>query len=123
MGYEDMDARQLQQACRDRGLPTARDKASMVARLTAADEQAPIEGEMAPKEPDPVPDPPVAAVRVPVGGVWQERYPGGPLSDREHQANCAAVQAAAQAAGYTTQGSGRRACTVDGEHVYEVYVR
>lgn len=120
MGYEDMDARQLQQACRDRGLPTARDKASMVARLTAADEQAPTAADTAPEEPDPAPP---AAARVPVAGVWQERYPGGPLTDRQHQANCAAVQAAAQAAGYTTRGSGRRARTVGGVHVYEVFVR
>jgi hypothetical protein len=123
VGYEDMDARQLQQACRDRGLPTARDKATMVARLTAADEQAPTAADTAPEEPDPAPSPPAAA-RVPVAGVWQERYPAdAPLTDREHQANCSAVQAAAQAAGYATRGSGRRARTVGGEHVYEVYVR
>lgn len=125
-----MSARELQQACRDRGLPTARDKDTMIGRLAEADGTAgapPAEGgHGAVQEPAEL----AAAARGaapegPVPAVWQERYPARAtgISNAEHQTNCAAVVAAARARGYTPQGSGRRAGTQDGMHVYEVYLR
>lgn len=130
MDYESLSARALQQACRDRGLPTARDKDTMISRLVeadAADREAPpgdddvLQPEAVPassSQPGPVPAPAVTPA------VWRERYPAGEqLADGEHQANCANVAAAAVARGYTTLGSGRRVGTVDGCHVYEVYLR
>lgn len=114
-----MSVRQLQQACRDRGLPTARDKDTMIARLGDAEQD----------RAEPAAEPavitvPVTAKTVPALTVWQERYPAGEhLPDREHQANCANVVAAAEARGYTVQGGGRRVGTVDGQHVYEVFLR
>lgn len=131
-----MSARELQQACRDRGLPTARDKDTMVARLTEADAE-PSTGEpenacahcgstehswddceeytalVADEQASVTP------------AVWQERYPAraNGLDNTEHHNNCAAVVAAAQARGYQTAGGGYRAGTVNGEHVYEVHLR
>lgn len=114
-----MSVRQLQQACRDRGLPTARDKDTMIERLTGV-EQDPGEPAAEPA----VITVPVTSQTLPALTVWQERYPAGEhLPDREHQANCAAVVAAAEARGYTVQGGGRRVGTVDGSHVYEVFLR
>lgn len=134
MDYQSMGVRQLQQACRDRGLPTARDKDTLVARLTEAEtadsdvsyedggvlEPGWVERANTSVQTEAVV--PLAAEPVtPV--VWRERYPGGPLTDATHQGNCAAVVAAAQALGYTTVGGGYRAGTVDGQHVYEVHLR
>lgn len=126
-----MSARELQQACRDRGLPTARDKDTMIGRLAEADgaveEPQPAEGgHDAVQEPaEPAAAARGAAPEGPVPAVWQERYParGNGISNAEHQANCAAVVAAARARGYTPQGGGRRAGTQGGMHVYEVYLR
>jgi len=116
-----MSARELQQACRDRGLPTARDKDTMVARLEEADtahgSPEPEHGTAATV--------PAAPQALPGLTVWQEQFPAreGGLADAEHQANCAAVVAAAEARGYQTLGGGHRTGTVDGHHVYEVYLR
>jgi hypothetical protein len=123
--YQSMSARELQQACRDRGLATARDKDTMVARLTEADsKQGPLRAENEAVTADPADQAlPVTDATPEVPAVWQERYPAGEhLADREHQANCAAVVAAAEAHGYQPMGGGYRVGTVDGQHVYEVHL-
>lgn len=120
MDYEAMDARQLQQACRERGLPTARDKATMLARLVGADAAVVASPVEAPAVPAVEQHP--AAPAAP--GVWRASYPAaGFLGDEEHRSNCARVAAAAEAAGYRTRGSGRRVRTAGGVHMYEVFVR
>lgn len=129
-----MGVRALQQACRDRGLPTARDKDTLVARLTeaeTADSDVSYEdgGVLEPGWVERANTSGQAEAVVPLAAepvtpvVWRERYPGGPLTDATHQANCATVVAAAEARGYIVQGGGRRVGTVDGQHVYEVYLR
>lgn len=139
-----MSARELQQACRDRGLPTARDKDTMVSRLEEADaaqglslaegeyvmsgtavRKAAEEQTLSPSaaEPNEVAD---LASLVPVTpAVHREEFPardGGP-DDDEHTACRAATLAAAQAHGYTPMGDAHRAATADGMWVYEVHLR
>jgi hypothetical protein len=143
MDYESMTARQLQEECRRRGLPTARAKADMVQRLTDADATAadgseddfadgsvPEAPTTAPvndtAEPEPVTPPPTAkppAATPP--GVVQLTFPAGPEGPdgTEHLANRQAVLQAARDAGWEPRGDAYRTGTVDGRHVYEVRVR
>jgi hypothetical protein len=133
--YQSMSARELQQACRDRGLPTARDKDTMIARLVEADgtQETGDTVEAALGGPESVLSAPLARTAgfsvddkpQPAPAVWQERYPvhEGGLTDAEHTVNRAAVAAAAAAHGYQTLGDGHRTGTVDGWHVYEVHLR
>jgi hypothetical protein len=120
-----MSARELQQACRDRGLPTARDKDTMVARLEEADTAQGSSGSEQSPDTGTVITVPASSQTMPGLTVWQEQFPAreGGLTDTEHQANCAAVVAAAEARGYQTLGGGHRTGTVDDHHVYEVYLR
>jgi hypothetical protein len=129
--YESMSVRELQQACRQRGLPTARDKDTMVARLGESDAADQYEDGDA-LQPDAAtttstsgqPEPVVPAADV-VPVVHRERFPareGGP-DDAEHLACRASTIAAAQAHGYTTMGDAYRVATVDGMYVYEVHLR
>ncbi|HEY9353677.1 MAG TPA: SAP domain-containing protein [Nocardioides sp.] len=120
-----MSARELQQACRDRGLPTARDKDTMVARLMEAD-ATPAETTNTSDQPEPVLSVADPASLVPVTpAVHRETFPardGGP-GDDEHAACRTATIAAAQAHGYTPMGDAHRVATVDGMWVYEVHLR
>lgn len=125
-----MGVRQLQQECRDRGLPTARDKETLVARLTEADSgPGPHlgEGEHVLSR-EAVREAASAAAFTPPGPapvVHREVFPardGGP-DDAEHAACRASTIAAAQAHGYTPQGDAYRVGTVDGMYVYEVHLQ
>lgn len=140
-----MSVRELQQACRQRGLPTARDRDTLVARLEEADSEkgTPVveaahefsgdayeyggilqpglsEATNTSGQPEPVVP---AADVMPV--VHRETFPareGGP-DDAEHLVCRASTIAGAQARGYTTMGDAYRVATVDGMYVYEVHLR
>jgi hypothetical protein len=142
MDYESMTARQLQEECRRRGLPTARAKADMVQRLTDADAQSAAfeddfadgsvpEASTAPAvndTADPEPVTPVRAVKAPAAsppGVVHLTFPASPEGpdDAAHLANRQAVLKAARDAGWEPRGDAYRTATVGGRHVYEVRVR
>lgn len=142
MDYESMTARQLQEECRRRGLPTARAKADMVQRLTEADaassdfeddfaDSPALETGAAPAVNDTADHAPAASPptqKAPAAtppGVVQLTFPAGPEGpdDTEHLANRQAVLKAARDAGWEPRGDAYRTGTVNGRHVYEVRVR
>jgi hypothetical protein len=127
-----MSARELQQACRDRGLPTARDKDTMVARLLEAgaasgphlhEGERVLSGPAARATQDEVAD--LTGLVPAVPAVHREQFPArddGP-DDTEHAACRAATITAAHAAGHATMGDAYRTGTVNGMWVYEVHLR
>lgn len=142
MDYEQLTTRQLQDECKQRGLPSGRVKAELIERLTeydaihadavddfAAFEEDPppsVEPETssAPEQPRPMGEPLVAEPPS-VPGVHQCRFPAkseGP-SEQEHADYRAQTAAAAAGLGLAVRGDAYRTGTVDGFEVYEVRVR
>lgn len=137
MDYESMSARQLQEECRRRGLPTARAKADMVQRLTEADAAQPYDdggvlppgvvtvvnetGAPEPVIPAPDPEPPALAPPTTV----RCTFPAGPEGpgEEEHLTYRQTTIQTAIEQGLTPRGDAYRTGTVDGYEVYEVRVR
>lgn len=150
MDYTNLTAKQLQELCRDRNVDTARDKATMIARLKEADaaqeieefygdEPAPppdgvlpaSENEPVPADPEPAPEPPQADPEPSQPDYWLDagrfsmRFDRrGKLDDREHRHNLHTVKEAAADAGFTTFGPAYRTNDPDKKTwVYRINVR
>lgn len=137
MDYESMSARQLQEECRRRGLPTARAKADMVQRLTEAGAAQPYDdggvlptgvvtvvNETGTSEPViPAPDPESPAPAPPM--TVRCTFPAGPEGpgEEEHFAYRQTTIQTAIEQGLTPRGDAYRTGTIDGYEVYEVRVR
>lgn len=119
MDYSEWTVRQLQDECRARGLPTARAKADMAARLTQHDAQA--GGDEPAAAPEPAEDAPQAAV-VRAFRMDFPAEPDGPDEETHLAYRQTTVQAAIDA-GHIVRDGGRRVGRVGGREVYEVIVR
>lgn len=138
MDYTALTAKELQELCRAHDLPTARDKATMIARLQEAD-AAPVDAPDAvlpAVEPEPAPSAPETAAEPVeedsealdywvVDGGFSQRYDRhGKLDDREHRHNLTVVREAAEATGFTPYGPPFRVTDSDTQTwVYRVNVR
>lgn len=133
--YETWPVRQLQEACRERGLPTSRAKADMVQRLRDNDVTEPPQVEViAESDVPPPPVPPVVEPEAPapaVAGapVFRHTLPhvhGGLLDDASHLDYRRRTYEAAIAQGLQPRGgelaAHRVGTTTDGE-VYEIDLR
>ena len=151
MNYSELTAKQLQELCRERSLDTARDKATMIKRLTEDDAAKEIEkfygGESAPlpdgvlpasedeqvsADPEPTPEPSQAAPELPYHDFWVTPQGGftmrfdrhGKLDEREHRHNLHTVKTAAEEAGFSTYGPPFRVKDPDPQSwVYRINVR
>lgn len=148
MGYESMGLRELQAACKSRGLPSGRSKAELVQRLTEHDIDPPEEPELRVEtEPETVarevvqqppvttpaptaaPPMPVVVAEPPEGlmapTVYQQTFPATPdgPSEDQHAAHRRDTRQAALDAGHAPRGDARRVSTVDGQWVYEISIR
>lgn len=150
MDYTELTAKQLQELCRTRGVDTARDKATMIARLKEddaakeieefyGDEPAPLpdgvlpasEDEQEASDPEPAPEPVQAdpepsqpAYWIVKGGFTIRVDRHGKLDDREHRHNLHAVREAAETAGFTPYGPPFRVNDPDkNTWVYRINVR
>lgn len=150
MNYSELTAKQLQELCRERGLATARDKATMVTRLQEddaakdikefyGDEPAPLpdgvlpasETEQVSPDPEPTPEPPQADPEPPQADYWLqdggytirvEKH--GKLDEREHRHNLTVVRESAAEAGFETYGPPFRVTDPDKHSwVYRINVR
>ena len=151
MDYTELTAKQLQELCRTRGVDTARDKATMIARLKEDDAAKEIE-EFYGDKPAPLPDGVLPAseevVEAPApeaapepsqadpepsqpdfwvssdGGFTMRFDRHGKLDEREHRHNLHTVREAAEDAGYSPYGPPFRVVDPDTTTwVYRVYVR
>lgn len=150
MTYSELTAKQLQELCRERGLATARDKATMVTRLLEddsvkeikefyGDESAPLpDGVLPASEPEPVspdpeptpepsqadPEPPPADYWLQDGGFTIRVQKHGKLDDREHRHNLTLVRELADSQGHTSYGPPYRVTDPDKyTWVYRINVR
>lgn len=148
MDYTTLTAKELQELCRSRDLPTARAKADMIKTLQEddaskeieefyGDEPAPLPDGVLPasedeveevdleKTPEPVEDDTEAlAYWVDDGGFTQRYDRHGKLDDREHRHNLEAIREAAEDAGFTTYGPAFRVTDPDSATwVYRINVR
>lgn len=138
-----MSARELQEECKRRDLPSARDKQTLVQRLTDADTahtptidveadfddpDPGIDSTPAPK-PDPAPAPaghqapPTDGLVSP--GLFRSTFSGDPDGpfEEEHLAFRQSTRQAAVDAGHEPLGDAYRIATTDGLHTYTVHVR
>lgn len=150
MDYTELTAKQLQELCRSRGVDTARDKATMIARLKEDDASKEIEefygGDPAPlpdgvlpasedepvsPDPEPAPEPPQADPEPSEADYWLvagslamrfKRH--GKLDDREHRHNLHTVVQTALDNGFAPYGPPFRVTDPDTKSwVYHVNVR
>lgn len=150
MEYTELTAKQLQELCRERGVDTARDKATMISRLKEGDaakeikefygdETAPLpDGVLPASEPEPVspdpettpepsqddPEPPRVDSWVQDGGYTIRVARHGKLDEREHRHNLTLVRELAEGQGHTSYGPPYRVTDPDKyTWVYRINVR